>query len=89
MDICVLCGSNSNLSTCVNPDLYGAFKLKSVPLVHVRETGCGGGMASLSTVIAHSDQIAIFQCQVFLFRPNQSQQSSYYPASVKHPLLVF
>ena len=28
----MLCGSNSNLSTCVNPDLYGAFKLKSVPL---------------------------------------------------------
>ena len=34
MDICVLCGSNSNLSTCVNPDLYGAFKLKSVPLIY-------------------------------------------------------
>ena len=29
----VLCGSNSNLSTCINPDVYGAFKLKSVPLV--------------------------------------------------------
>ena len=28
----VLCGSNSNLSTCINPHVYGAFKLKSVPL---------------------------------------------------------
>ena len=32
MNICVLCGSNSNLSTCINPHVYGAFKLKSVPL---------------------------------------------------------
>ena len=31
--LCVLCGSNSNLSTCINPDLYGVFKLKSVPLI--------------------------------------------------------
>ena len=23
--LCVLCGSNSNLSTCINPDLYGFF----------------------------------------------------------------
>ena len=29
----VLCGSNSILSTCINPDVYGAFKLKSVPLI--------------------------------------------------------
>ena len=29
----VLCGSNSNLSICINPDVYGAFKLKSVPLI--------------------------------------------------------
>ena len=28
----VLCGSNSNLSTCINPHVYGTFKLKSVPL---------------------------------------------------------
>ena len=31
--LCVLCGSNSNLSTCINPHVYGAFKLKSVPLL--------------------------------------------------------
>ena len=30
--LCVLCGSNPNLSICINPHVYGAFKLKSVPL---------------------------------------------------------
>ncbi|WP_257267082.1 hypothetical protein, partial [Endozoicomonas sp. ONNA2] len=29
----VLCGSNSNLATYINPRVYGAFKLKSVPLL--------------------------------------------------------
>ena len=40
-------------------------------IVHVRDDRVRGGWP-LSTVIALSDQIAIFQCQVFLFRPNQS-----------------
>ena len=29
----VLCCSNSNISTCINPHVYQAFKLKSVPLI--------------------------------------------------------
>ena len=33
MNISVLCGSYSNLSTCINPHVYRAFKLKSVPLM--------------------------------------------------------
>ena len=35
----VLCGSNSNLSTCINPHVYGAFKLKSVPLIYAQLSG--------------------------------------------------
>ena len=37
--LCVLCGSNSNLSTCINPHVYGAFKLKSVPLIYAQLPG--------------------------------------------------
>ena len=35
----VLCGSNSNLSTCINPHVYRAFKLKSVPLIYAQLPG--------------------------------------------------
>ncbi len=35
----VLCGFNSNLSTCINPHVYEAFKLKSVPLIEEQLPG--------------------------------------------------